>query len=292
LSKALPTVGLAPQPEVVSLSPHLVETQSSAIGHGSRCFSLAHWHVLARRLRGPHDRVVVAVALDAEADHGLAGRGDAVDDLLGPAVLDADDDDRGDVRIAAGADQRPEVELEVGAELEPPVGMRDRQRALDVVGDRLGGGVREVVERQDDDEVADADAAVLAPVAEEGGVLETTDMRGPCYQRLVLMLWTWACSPRRIGATTLPMSMPYLTTGVARRHVLEGDLVADRDVLARLEGDRPVVVHDPAGHRRAGADALDDDHRDGVAGVVQYAMDQSGLLVQSSGHASGPIARP
>ena len=113
---------------------------------------------------------MVAVALDAEADDGLAGRGDAVDDLLGPAVLDADDDDRGDVRVAAGADQRAEVQVEVGAELQPAVRVRDRQRALDVVGDRLGGGVGQVVERQDDDVVAHADAAVLAPVAEESGV--------------------------------------------------------------------------------------------------------------------------
>ena len=33
------------------------------------------------------------------------------------------------------------------------------------------------------------------------------------------MLWTWACSPFLIGATTLPMSMPYLTHRVADRHV-------------------------------------------------------------------------
>jgi hypothetical protein len=51
--------------------------------------------------------------------------------------------------------------------------MRDRQRALDVVRDGLGGGVRQVVQRQHDDVVAHADAAVLAPVAEEGGVFET-----------------------------------------------------------------------------------------------------------------------
>ena len=82
-------------------------------------------------------------------------------------VLDADDDDRGDVRIAAGADQRAEVQVEVGAELQPAVRMRDRERALDVVRDRLGRGVRQVVDRQDDDVVAHADAAVLAPVAEE-----------------------------------------------------------------------------------------------------------------------------
>ena len=98
----------------------------------------------------------------------LAGRRDAVDDLLRPLLLDADDDDRGDVRIAAGADQRAEMQVEVGAELQPAVGMRDRQRALDVVRDRLAGRVRQVVDRQDDDVVAHADAAVLAAVTPEG----------------------------------------------------------------------------------------------------------------------------
>jgi len=42
LSKALPTVGLAPHPEVVSDSPHLVETQRSTSGDSSRCSSEAH----------------------------------------------------------------------------------------------------------------------------------------------------------------------------------------------------------------------------------------------------------
>src|SRR5678815_1238875 len=32
------------------------------------------------------------------------------------------------------------------------------------------------------------------------------------HQRLVLMLWTCACCPALIGATTLPMSTPYLIT--------------------------------------------------------------------------------
>ncbi len=43
LSNALPTVGLAPQPDVVSDSPHLVDTQRLSIGHSSRVSSLAHW---------------------------------------------------------------------------------------------------------------------------------------------------------------------------------------------------------------------------------------------------------
>jgi hypothetical protein len=123
--------------------------------------------VLARGLRGAHDGVVVAVQLDAEARHGLARRPDAVDDLLRPLVLDADHHDRGHVRIRPGADQRAEVQLEVGAELQPAVGVRNRQRALDVVRHRLARGVRQIVHRQHDHMVAHADAAVLAAVPEE-----------------------------------------------------------------------------------------------------------------------------
>jgi hypothetical protein len=96
--------------------------------------------------------------------------GNAIDDLLRPAVLDADDDDRGDVRVAAAADQRAEVQIQISTELQPAIRMRNRQRALDVVRHRFGGSVGQVIERQDDDVVAHADAAVLAAVAEEGGV--------------------------------------------------------------------------------------------------------------------------
>ena len=53
-------------------------------------------------------------------------------------------------------------QLEVLAELQPAVGVRERHRPLDVVRHRLAGGVRQVVERQDDDMVADADPSVLA----------------------------------------------------------------------------------------------------------------------------------
>ena len=59
------------------------------------------------------------------------------------------------------------MQVEVLAELQPAIGVRQRHRALDVVGDRLAGGVRQIVERQDDDVVAHADAAVLAPPAHE-----------------------------------------------------------------------------------------------------------------------------
>jgi hypothetical protein len=142
-------------------------------------------HVLACHLAGLHDRRVVAMALDAEAGDRLAGGGDAVDDLLRPAVLDADHHHRRDVRVAAGADQGAEVQFQVGPELQPAVGVRDRQRALDVVRHGLGGRVAQVVQRQHDDVVAHAHAAVLAPVAEEGGVLGN-------HSHLVLLTSAWS----------------------------------------------------------------------------------------------------
>jgi hypothetical protein len=76
----------------------------------------------------------------------------------------------GDVGVGAGADHGAEMQLEVLAELQAAIGMRDRQRALDVVGHRLAGGVGDVVHGQDEDVVAHADAAVLAPVALDGDV--------------------------------------------------------------------------------------------------------------------------
>ena len=109
----------------------------------------------------------IAVALDAEAHHRLAGLGDAFDHAIGPAVLDADHHHGRDVRVGAGADERAEEQVEVGAELQAAVSVRQRQGALDIVGDRLARGVRQIVERQDRHVIANADPPVLAPPALE-----------------------------------------------------------------------------------------------------------------------------
>src|SRR6266702_4429552 len=169
-------------------------------------------HVFLCGLGGEANRLHVAVAFDAERRHGLARFCDPVGDALRPAVLDADHDHGGDVGVGAGADQRSEMQIEVGAELQPSVGMRDGERALDVVRHRVACGVREVVHGQDDDVVAHADAAVLALVALESRVFQVDRHECLAYQRLVLMLCTCACSPTRIGATARPMSTPYLIT--------------------------------------------------------------------------------
>ena len=71
----------------------------------------------------------------------------------------------------------------------------------------LRRGVRQVVDREDDHVIADADTAVLAPVPLECRLAEVH-----LYHRFVLMLCTWACSPTLIGAIARPMSVLYLIT--------------------------------------------------------------------------------
>jgi hypothetical protein len=156
-------------------------------------------HEFLRLAGGGADRLEIALLLDGELRHRLAGLADAVGDLLGPARLDADHHDGGDVGVGAGADHGAEMQLKVLAELQAAIGMRDRQRALDVVGHRLAGGVGDVVHGQDEDVVAHADAAVLAAVALEGdvGIFRCHGLlleRG-AYQRFVLQLWVWTCRP-------------------------------------------------------------------------------------------------
>ena len=141
--------GRSASPVVVSLSPHLVDTQSSEMSHSSRCSSVAHCrYSLATREALATVSMSPLPSMPKPVDR-LAGLGDAVDHALGPAVLDADHHHGGDVRVGAGADQRAEMQVEILAELQTAIGVRQRQRALDVVGDRLAGGVGEIVERQD-----------------------------------------------------------------------------------------------------------------------------------------------
>ena len=60
------------------------------------------------------------------------------------------------------------MQVEIGAELQPAIGVRQGQRALDVVGHRLAGRVGNIVERQDNHVVAHADPAVLGKPWMEG----------------------------------------------------------------------------------------------------------------------------
>ena len=74
-----------------------------------------------------------------------------------------------------------------------------------------------------------------------------------------------------MGATTLPMSMPYLSTVSPTAMSLSATL-ADRNVLPGLNLEGLVLVHDPAGHRGPGFHTFNHDHGDRVSGVVQYEV--------------------
>ena len=156
----------------MSHSPHLVETQRSEISHLLPLQFGRPLHQLLRLVGGLGDGGDIAVSLDPEADDGLSGLGNSVDDDAGPAILDTDDHDRRDIGVRSGADQGAEMEFEIFAELQPAIGMRDRHRALDVVGHRFANGVRQIVKRKDQDIIAHAHAAILTPPALKGSTLE------------------------------------------------------------------------------------------------------------------------
>ncbi len=83
---------------------------------------------------------------------------------VGPLGLDADDDAGGDVGIASRAGQGAEGQFQILAELQPPVGVRQGHRALDERGDAFGGGIGNIVHRQDDDVIADAVTAIRTAI--------------------------------------------------------------------------------------------------------------------------------
>src|SRR5258708_7761000 len=60
---------------------------------------------------------MVAVLLDAEVRHRLAGRADAVGDFLRPLLLDADHHYGGQPGVRAASDHPAEVLIQLGAEL-------------------------------------------------------------------------------------------------------------------------------------------------------------------------------
>jgi hypothetical protein len=127
-------------------------------------------HHLFGRFGGAHDGVVVAVAFNAKTHHRLARGGNAVDHGLGPAVFDANHHHRCDVGVGACTDQSAKVQLQVSAKLQTAIRVGNGHGAFDGVGHGFCGCIGQVVQRQDDHVVANADTAVFTAVAPEGGV--------------------------------------------------------------------------------------------------------------------------
>ena len=107
---------------------------------------------------------MVAVLFDAKTGHRLAGSRDAFDNLLRPAVFDANDNDGGYVRVGTGTDQGTKMQLEVFAELKPAVGVGQRHGAGNIISDCFAGRVRQIVDRQDNNVITHTDTTVFAPI--------------------------------------------------------------------------------------------------------------------------------
>ena len=92
----------------------------------------------------------------------FAGLCDFFDDALGPLRFDTDDDARGNVRITASAGQRAEGQFEIFAELQTAISVRQSHRAFDQASDAFSGSIGNIVDRQNDDVVANAETAIRA----------------------------------------------------------------------------------------------------------------------------------
>ena len=141
--------------------PELTDIALLALNFGS---VLEHF---LRDAAGVGDGFDLAIALQREAFNPLSGLGDAVDNTSGPAGLNADDNNARDIRVGPSADQGPEMQIQILAELQTSVVMRQRQCPFNVMLNLFTGRVGQIIQGQDDDVVADADAAVLAAVSHE-----------------------------------------------------------------------------------------------------------------------------
>ena len=124
-----------------------------------------------RTAGGGGDGVDVAVLLYGKGGDGFAGGGDLARNFLRPAGFDADDDASGDIRVRPRPNHGAEMQFQILAELQAPIGVRQGERPGNVGGDCFAGGVGNIVNRENGDMVADANAPVFSAVAKKGIVI-------------------------------------------------------------------------------------------------------------------------
>src|ERR1035437_5128372 len=97
------------------------------------------------------------------------------------------------------------MQLQVLAELQPAIRMWQRQRTLDVVGDGFAGGVGKVVQRKNDNMIANSYTAVFT--AKSIKIISAHR-----YHLLVFILSECTWRPLPASATIRPTSWPYFRT--------------------------------------------------------------------------------
>ena len=234
----------------------------------------------ARRIGGG---LKIAAALDREPFDRLAGRLDAVDDLLRPPRLDADDDGSGDVGVAPRADHRPEEQIQVFAELKPTVRVRQRQRPRHHCRYLFGAGVGDVIHGQDDHMIAYADAPVGPAIRHDFSIdchwlllrskksaaqARPLHTSGPPFGFHVVHVYVLAGLDRLDDPADLAAVLDHV---VARLVIFQRDLVPERDVHRGLGAQRLVGVERSPFQGLPGFD-VDDGDADGVAFIVDQKL--------------------
>ena len=214
------------------------------------------------------DRLEVTFLFDRELGNILSGCPDAVSDALGPFWLDADDDNRVYVWVGAGSDDSAEMRLEVFAKLQTTIGVRDRHGAFDVVGYRLTGRVRDVINGQNDHVVADTDASVFAAEALERdvGIFRHREVSLPALGFDVVSVDMTAFGDIRDNLADV---LTVFDRSVAILEVFQRDFVADRNICARCQAEGRIVMGNAAEHVGACGQALDHDDAD-IVGLFMH----------------------
>eukprot|EP01036_Dinobryon_divergens_P061019 gene61019-81355_t len=140
--------------------------------------------------------------------------------------------------------------------------MRQRQRSLDVAGNRFGCGVRNVVDRQNDYMVAHADSAVFTPITQEA----------PLDGRHAHHLLMFAGCDGGYGTADVDAIFHHRR---ADAEIADRELMTDWNVAQRGHGDFAVTIYDPAAQRLARPHAFDDDNTNRVVHFVDQEINHA-----------------
>ena len=109
------------------------------------------------------------------------------------------------------------MEVKVGAELQTPVGMRQGNGSLDVVGNGLTGSVGKVVKGKDNNMIADTDTAVVTAITHK------------CLLHFYIVNMQMFATLDGLNNSTDIGAV--FNNGVANIEILKGNLMADRNII-------------------------------------------------------------
>ena len=81
-----------------------------------------------------------------------------------------------------------------------------------------------------------------------------------------------------MGATTRPISTPYLMTVSPFASGFNGQLMSDGNLADRLVSDDPVLIHNPSGEPVTGLHAFNDDNPYRIVLVVHHKVNVHACL--------------